>query len=487
MAYYIALSFGLIVLWRCGVSAGTIVHPEIAINQSTLGNSGTNPIDERGYQQGPTGAVEIPGVLDIVPGGSDWPNFTTASQLLQTYTVQSVKLVKQTPVQSVCPGRFPQSTIMQVGSGIRLHWPLMYDSPGTTFTLTIDYSTPLDIRLPGETTPSKQHREVWKWRVAAGVNEIGHVQNLLHSMPFGRSGVPLVSDEALHSALKITLTQASAAYTAGDFAGLGSTLSIYRSGVSSAQIIAAPAYPNPTGAGTGIANTPDNPANCILLLDTAYVEPRLNDSTGSATVDAPDTTAIVFQTPVVVTYVDEGWFYAQNPNGIGGLKVIGSKEGLSAGMQVMLQGTMDTQGPERVLLMTDCEIVTPTPASPPTRPVGMPNRTVGGSGSDYLPGYAGMLGLWNGGLRIRTTGKVTDTGDGFFYIDDGSGSRDGTQYKGIRIILPNGVNPPTKNDYVAVTGISSRFDNEGYGFPAVQLGSSDDVTVIASGSPPPNH
>ena len=246
-----------------------------------------------------------------------------------------------------------------------------------------------------------------------------------------------------------------------------------------------PEFPNPTGPGMGIANTLENPAGDILLLDSAFMEPRSAASAGSADVDAPDMTAVMFMSPKVVTLVGDGWFYVQSLERIGGLKVIGAKEGLNAGMHVLLQGTMGTQGPERVLLMTSCEILTTPIVGDPSSailPLGMPNRTVGGAGTGYVPGFAGMAGLRNSAQLIRTWGKVTDIGGGFFYIDDGSSSRDGTQYTGLRVILPSGVNPPAKDAYIAITGISSWFVSGGYGFPAVLLGSGDDVTVIKPGT-----
>jgi hypothetical protein len=323
------------------------------------------------------------------------------------------------------------------------------------------------------------HQDVWKWRVAAGVQDIARTQNLFFAMPFGRSGVPLISDETMNSTL---LPDATAEYLAGDFEGLSIRLATFRSIVSDLQLAALPALPIARGLGTGIANTSENPAADILLLDAAFMEPRSAAGAESAAVDAPDTTAVTFASPKVVTMVADGWFYVQSLDRIGGLKVIGSKAGLCAGMQVLLQGTVGTRGPERVLLMTSCEIVPPPStaafANAAIRPLGMPNRAVGGAGNDYLPGFAGLTGLWNGGLLVRTAGKVTDRGDGFFYVDDGSGSRDGTQYMGLRMVLPSGMNPPERNACVAVTGISSWFDNGGYGFPAVVVRDAGDVTVV---------
>jgi len=46
------------------------------------------------------------------------------------------------------------------------------------------------------------------------------------------------------------------------------------------------------------------------------------------------------------------------------------------------------------------------------------------------------------------------------------------------VILPDGANPPEISAYVVVTGISSWFENEGYGLPAVLIGSVNDMVIF---------
>lgn len=470
----------LLILGSGKVFCGAIAHPEIGVYRFTCGDSGPNPIEDCGYAQGQPGTVEIPGVLDIVPGTPPWSNFISASQLSQPYTLLSVKLVKETPEQNIIAERFPKSRITQAGNNIRLHWPLMYDAPGTKFTLTIEYKTPAPIKLPGESAASMLHREIWIWRLAATLRHIQPAQSLFHSLPYGRSSVQLISDENLNSELTSKLAAVNDAYNIADFTRFGSLFTAYEDTISGAQIVSTPAYPNLSGGGTGITNTWENPAGSILLLDCAYIAPRTN---GPIVTDTPDSAPVILTSPKVVTATGDGWFYVQDKDRISGLKVIGNKTGLSAGMGVLLQGTMSTQGPERVLLMTNCEIqsspISDGYSSSAILPLGMMNRSVGGAGNGYLPGFSGTVELSNGSLLVRTWGKVTDTGNGFFYIDDGSGSRDGTQYKGIRIIaLPGAGSIPEKNTWVSVTGISTWFDAQGYYFPAVLLRDSSDITVL---------
>ncbi len=99
----------------------------------------------------------------------------------------------------------------------------------------------------------------------------------------------------------------------------------------------------------------------------------------------------------------------------------------------------------------------------------MINRDVGGGAWNYDPGppqsgqqgVIGGSGLNNVGLLIRTSGRVTQIGTDYLYIDDGSNLRDGTltgaeENIGVRVICdPTGYNA---GDYLIVTGISSCFE-----------------------------
>jgi len=103
------------------------------------------------------------------------------------------------------------------------------------------------------------------------------------------------------------------------------------------------------------------------------------------------------------------------------------------------------------------------------QPLAMNNKTIGGGALNAnTPGVDGGTGLNNIGLLIKTCGKVTyvDDTNKFFYIDDGSGIKDGTlkpdstPVLGIRVSykdLAPGVTfqRPDVGTWVTVTGISS--------------------------------
>ena len=107
-------------------------------------------------------------------------------------------------------------------------------------------------------------------------------------------------------------------------------------------------------------------------------------------------------------------------------------------------------------------------------PLMMVNRAIGGGDWFYDSGTkTGQQGvkdvtkdgpkecmfLNNVGLLIRTTGKVTYSTSGYFYVDDGAAAQDNSTYKGVKVLgtvpVQQGVDPVGK--YVIVTGVSSTF------------------------------
>lgn len=97
------------------------------------------------------------------------------------------------------------------------------------------------------------------------------------------------------------------------------------------------------------------------------------------------------------------------------------------------------------------------------KPIGMLQPALGGSAlNDYTPGVEGAAGPNNIGLLVRIWGKVTAVGDTYYYVDDGSAVKDGTQTNdepnvGVRILSTAGNNQV--NDYVSLTGIVTGFLN----------------------------
>jgi hypothetical protein len=55
---------------------------------------------------------------------------------------------------------------------------------------------------------------------------------------------------------------------------------------------------------------------------------------------------------------------------------------------------------------------------------------------------------------VRVSGRVTHSADGWFYLDDGSGTDDGSGHTGIRVLLWSG-SSPAAGEFVRVTGVSS--------------------------------
>lgn len=222
-----------------------------------------------------------PGVLAIDPGGSDWPNFVEAAQVPgQSWTIKNVTFVKVTPPHIQCKEGpngliFPEHTMTQQGTpNIRRWWPLMYEIPSTTFTLTILYGTPNlfdDDGPTGPNPPAWVHVEQWVWHVEATLDSLGELLELFHELPFGLDEVPLISDELLYEALQAKIEAAEDAYEAGDLATAAAILADFELEVMDACIDDSPAFPNPTGPGTGIANSAENPACCKLLIDVEYI------------------------------------------------------------------------------------------------------------------------------------------------------------------------------------------------------------------------
>ena len=234
-----------------------IVHPPVEVFQATLC-----------YES--EGGAAVPGVLEIVPG-VNWSNFVSISE---PYTIKNVVLRKETPPIIQCADVFPVKVISQQGTAnIRLWWPLMYEVPSTTWTLTILYGTsvPVDDDGPGPNPPAYVHTEVWQWHVDASLESLKTLLALFHSLPFGLDEVPLISDEVLYPILQAKLDAVIAAVAAGDYVNASLILGDFEMEVMDACIAVSPAFPNPTGPGTGIANSPENPACCKILADVEYI------------------------------------------------------------------------------------------------------------------------------------------------------------------------------------------------------------------------
>ena len=118
------------------------------------------------------------------------------------YTIKNVSLVKECPDYVQCSTVFPPITVSQQGTpNIRLWWPLMYEVPSCTFTLTTLYGTPELYDDDGPLGPNPAawvHVEEWVWHVDCNFQSLSLLLELFHEIPFGLDEVPLISDEPLY-------------------------------------------------------------------------------------------------------------------------------------------------------------------------------------------------------------------------------------------------------------------------------------------------
>ncbi|MBP6964472.1 MAG: hypothetical protein KBC96_08705 [Armatimonadetes bacterium] len=218
----------------------------------------------------------VPGALKIVPG-ENWTNYKQGAQLCRETPGKSTILTKKFDGFSQCGDVFYPLTVSQQGtSNIRLWWPLMYEPPTTTWTLRLIYGTKTAVRFPGESREGYVHEDVWRWVVETDIPHMKLFLDLLREAPFGLDEVPLISDEVMYPALHAKLDAVQAAVDAGNKVSAGLLLGQFEMQVMDACIALSPAKPFPTGPGTGIANSFENPACCKLLVDAEHVGKTLN-------------------------------------------------------------------------------------------------------------------------------------------------------------------------------------------------------------------
>lgn len=116
-------------------------------------------------------------------------------------------------------------------------------------------------------------------------------------------------------------------------------------------------------------------------------------------------------------------------------------------------------------------------------PVAMVGKALGGGPlGAHSQGVHGGSGPNNIGLLVRTWGRITAMGEGYYYIDDGSGIADGTDTLGtpnvgVRVLSDSGGRG--LGEFVTVTGVCATFAN---GSSQVQRA----IQPVAVGCTPPN-
>jgi len=301
--FVVALAIVCMPAMAARVSVFPILHETEFVYQAYAGQAGT--IDEPddvaflGYAGFGTVSVitAVPGVFSFTPGPA-WVNFVGAANAnslggiwdingdgVADYTIKNVVLVKKTPSFIQCDQVYAPKTVQQQGTAaIRTWWPLMYEAPGTKWTLTILYGT-AQLRLSptqvqdydddgiglGVNPPSTVHQETWEWQVDVTFQSLVSLIELFHEIPFGMDEVPLISNEALVGILIDKLEGVEDLLASGDNAAASLLLGDFELEVQDACIDSSPASPWVTGSKVGIAQTFENPACCKLLVDVEYL------------------------------------------------------------------------------------------------------------------------------------------------------------------------------------------------------------------------
>ena len=94
-------------------------------------------------------------------------------------------------------------------------------------------------------------------------------------------------------------------------------------------------------------------------------------------------------------------------------------------------------------------------------------------------GVHGAYELNNIGLLVQAWGRVTFSGAGVFYLDDGSMLQDGSGHPGVRIVAP-GLLLPEAGALVRATGVMSCYGNGGARQRLVRPRTQADIEVLHS-------
>lgn len=252
-----------------------IIHDPILLYQAYPGDSNRTDKIIKGLNGLDGDAISaVPGVFSFIPGDK-WCNFVSAAKYYKPYSIKNVVLQKDVPYPIQCANKFPTGTmpVQQGTNNIRTWWPLMYELPGTTWTLTIFYGTTPAWKDPCNSVSTSVHTDVWTFKVVATPESMINELNLFHELPFGTSEVPLISDEYLYADLLKDLqgVQYAMFFTPPNLQEASNYLMDFENDVADRCITAEPSTPRPYGGDTGIANSAKEPACCKLLVDAEYV------------------------------------------------------------------------------------------------------------------------------------------------------------------------------------------------------------------------
>ncbi len=227
----------------------------------------------------------VPGVFAIDPpfvfdGTNEvfiptWANFSSVAQLSESITggwyVKNVVLRKQLPELGQCYDFYSENTpgfpgFNQQGSDkVRTYWPLMYEAPGTTWTLTLTSGT------KNAVNGYYLHQDVWYWTLDADLTTILCELDLFHNLPFGLCEVPLISNQFVYAELVAQWNAVIAAFNAGALDIAAEELIEFECLVMDYCDSVCPAIFPADAQLAQIVQTVENPVCCKLIVDAEYL------------------------------------------------------------------------------------------------------------------------------------------------------------------------------------------------------------------------
>jgi len=140
--------------------------------------------------------------LDFAPAMHAGLGSTTLKQLFQSATLVKCHFDRKAVCMEWCEENVsqPKSPLLSK-DGIKTSWPLMYETNGTTFELTINYGTTKLAAHPGY-GPSKQHTEIYKWKVVAETwTDLENAIELFWRLPAGQCELSMITSKKVHDGL----------------------------------------------------------------------------------------------------------------------------------------------------------------------------------------------------------------------------------------------------------------------------------------------
>lgn len=156
-------------------------------------------------------------------------------------------------------------------------------------------------------------------------------------------------------------------------------------------------------------------------------------------------------THVVVSAILPDVSYIEDEDRAAGAPITGLPAWVNENDELTISGEFQTSGMNRTWHADTCVAT----GSYVLRPIYVSNRYLGGSSMMGRPGPKNAIGLNNAGLLVTISGKVTEIGEGYIRVDDGSIRR--SDSGGYTVKVQVGSAPPDLRvgSYVLATGISA--------------------------------